>query len=65
MLPPHDAAADQFGALQHAHVLGGGGEGHLEGRGELAEVALADRKLANDRAPGGVGEGVEHEVEPG
>src|SRR5262249_44793132 len=49
----------------HAHVLGGGGEGHPEGRGELAEVALPYGELLDDRAAGGVGQGMEDEVKPG
>ena len=36
-----------------------------EGRGELAEVALPAGELPDDRAAGGVGQGVEDEVEPG
>ena len=65
VLTPDDAAADEFGPLQHAHVLGGGGEGHSEWRGELAEVALPAGELPDDRAAGGVGQGVEDEVQPG
>lgn len=69
VLPPGDAAADQFGPFQHAHVLACGGEGHSKGRGEFAEVALPAPptlgELPDDRAAGGVGQGVENEVEPG
>jgi hypothetical protein len=50
--------------LQHAHVLGGRRESHLQGRGELAEVPLSPRKLPDDRPPGGVGQRVKHEVQP-
>jgi len=42
MLSADDAAVDEFGAFQDADVLGGGGEGHLQGRGEFAEVALSE-----------------------
>ena len=66
MLPAGDAATHEIGPLQHAHVLGGRGERHLEGRGELAEAALlAAGQSPDDRAAGGVGEGVEHAVQPG
>src|SRR5437868_718101 len=65
MLPPLDAATDEFGPLQHAHVLGGGGESHSEGRGEFAEVALSAGELPDDRAAGGVRQGVEDEIQPG
>jgi hypothetical protein len=63
MLAPDDAAAHELGSLEHAHVLGGGGERHLERRRELAEVALALRELANDRASRRMSQRVEHEVE--
>jgi hypothetical protein len=65
MLPPRDAAADESGPLQHAHVLAGGGEGHFQRGGELAQVALAGGELPDDRAAGGVRQGVEDAVEPG
>src|SRR5262249_44055760 len=60
-----DTPAHELGPLQHAHVLGGGGEGHPEGRGELAEVALAAGELPDDRTPGRVGQGVEDDIEAG
>ena len=65
VLPPGYAATHELGPLQHAHVLGGGGERHPKGRGELAEVALPAGELPDDRAAGGVGQGVEDAVEPG
>lgn len=64
MLPPGDAATHERGPFQHAHVLGGGGEGHPEGRGEFAEIALPAGELPDDRAAGGVGQGVEDAVKP-
>jgi hypothetical protein len=60
-----DATADELGALEDADVLGGGGEGHFEGRGELAEILLVVGELAEDGATGRVGEGVEDAVESG
>jgi len=61
-----DAAADELGAFEDADVLRGGGEGHLEGGGELAEVLLAvGGELAEDGAAGGVGESVKDAVEFG
>jgi hypothetical protein len=50
MLPPVDAATDEPGPLQHAHVLGGRGEGHLERRRQLAQVALPTSELPDDRS---------------
>jgi hypothetical protein len=49
----------------HADVLGGGGEGHPERRGELAEIALPTGELPDDRAARGMGQGMENPVEPG
>ena len=63
VLPTGDAATHEMGPLQHTHVLGGGGESHPERRGEFAEVALPAGELSDDRAAGGVGQGVEDEVE--
>lgn len=65
MLSSDNATANELGPLQHSHVFGGGGEGHSEGRGELAEISLPARELPDDRAAGGVGKRVEDEVEPG
>ncbi len=65
MLPTGDAATQEIGPFQHAHVLGGGGESHPQGRGELAEVALPAGELPDDRAAGGVGQGVEDQVQAG
>src|SRR6188768_760620 len=64
MLTPGYTTTDEPGRLQHAHVLGSRGERHLEGRGELAEIALTTRKLPNNRAPGRVRKGMKNEVEP-
>lgn len=72
VLPPGDAAPDKPGSFQHAHVLAGSGEGHPQGRGEFAEVALpappippCGGELPDDRAPGRVRQGVEDAVQPG
>lgn len=66
MLAAHDAAADEFGSLKHAHVLGRGGESHAERGGEFAEVAFAvrsgHRELTDDCAAGGMGQSLEDEV---
>jgi hypothetical protein len=51
------------GALQHAHVLGDGGERHREACGELADGAITGSETREDVAPRGVGEGGEGEVE--
>ncbi len=65
MLAPGNSATNQLGCLEHTHVLGGRGKGHRQGESKLAEAALADRKLADDRAAGGVRQGVEKTIEPG
>ena len=65
VLPTGDAATHQIGSLEHAHVLAGGRERHPQRRGELAQVALPAGELPDDRAAGGVGQGVEDAVEPG
>ena len=51
------------GALQHAHVLGDGGERHCESRRELADGVIAGCEPREDVAPRGVGEGGERVVE--
>ena len=65
MLTTDNTTTNQLGGLEHAHVFGGCGKSHLQRRSELAEGALADRKLADDRTAGGVRQGVKHTVEPG
>ena len=45
--------------------LGGRRKGHFQGRSKLAEAALADGKLANNRAAGGVRQGMEDAVKLG
>ncbi len=53
----------ELGALEHAHVLGDGGERHVESRGELADRAVAGGEAREYVAPRGVGEGKERVVE--
>lgn len=50
-------------ALQHAHVLGDGGERHVEARGEFADRLVALGEPCEDGAPGGIGERAERGVE--
>src|SRR5213594_3367167 len=57
------AARDQAGALQHLEVLGDGGKAHLEGLGQLRDPGLARAEASKDRAPGGIGQGREGDVE--
>ncbi len=64
MLAPGPPATNQLGCLEHAHVLGGRGKGHRQGGSKLAEAALSDRQLADDRAASGVRQGVEEAVKP-
>ena len=62
---PHDRAFQEPGALEHLYVLGGGGEGHVEGLGEFTDAALSRRKAPQHRATGGVGQSVKHPVKTG
>ena len=55
--------AGEAGALQDVHVLGDGGERHVEAGGELADRALPFGELGEDVAPRGVGECGEGGVE--
>jgi hypothetical protein len=52
-----DAPAQQPCALQDADVLGGGGKGHPEGRGQLAQGLLPVAEPAEDRPAGRMGQG--------
>lgn len=63
VLPPDHPATHEIGPLQHAHVLGRGGEGHAEGRGQFAQVPLPAGELPDDRASRRVGQCVEDAVE--
>ena len=65
MLSPGDATTDEFGTLQHAHVFGGSGKGHAQGRREFAQVPFPSREWPDDRTSGGVGQGVKNQVQPG
>src|SRR6266545_904692 len=49
-------ARDETGALQHLEVLGDGGQGHLEGLGQLRNGGFAGCQAREDSAPGGVGQ---------
>ena len=53
----------ESGALQHAHVLGDGGERHGEARRELADGAITGGEAREDVASRGIGEGGEGVVE--
>jgi hypothetical protein len=56
-------ARDQAGALEHAHVLGDGGQRHTERRGDLAHARRATREAGQDRPSRGVGKRAERGVE--
>jgi hypothetical protein len=56
-------AANQRGALKHVEVLGDGGERHAVRLGEFADRPLVARDVAQDGAPGCVGERVEYGIE--
>src|SRR5579885_1000471 len=51
---PH-VAAHKARPLQHLHMLGRGGERHVERFGQLADVVLAQDKRSQHRAPRGIG----------
>lgn len=55
--------ADKAGPLQDADMLGGGGEGHGEGRRQFADVPFACGKILDHRAPCRIGKGVEDAIQ--
>jgi len=46
---------DESGLLQGFDVLGGRGEGHAKGIGELSDAALGKRQAVEHRPPGRIG----------
>ena len=60
-----DFAPQEPGGLQHAEMLGNGGEGNVEGRGEFGDGGLALRQARENGAAGGIGQGPEGGVERG
>jgi hypothetical protein len=60
-----DFAMEEAGGLEHAKVLGDGGQGNVEGRGEFGDGGLSLGEAGEDRAASGVGEGTEGGVERG
>ncbi len=58
-----DFALEEAGRFEHAEMLGDGGKGKGEGRGELGDGGLAVREAGEDGAAGGVGERGEGGVE--
>ena len=63
--PALPLARQQPGTLEHAEVPRDGGQGDVEGRGQLTHRRLAARQRAQDRAPDGIGERGEDGVEAG
>src|SRR5690348_8137164 len=59
ILPPL-LARDQSGILEHGEVLGDGGPGHFEARGDLARVQLGMGEVSENLPPGRGGERFEH-----
>jgi len=60
-----DFALEEAGGFEHAEMLGDGGKGKGEGRGELGDGGLAVREAGEDGATGGVGQGGKGGVEGG
>lgn len=58
-----DFALQQAGGLQHAEVLGDGGERDLEGPGDLGDGGFALGEAGENGAAGGVRQGPEDGVE--
>ena len=58
-----DFALEEAGGFEHAEMLGDGGKGKGEGRGEFGDGGLAVCKAGEDGAAGGVGERGEGGVE--
>src|SRR5207302_1600736 len=57
------AACDEPGAFEHLQVLRDGGQAHVERPGELGDGRVAGGEPSEDRAPGGVGEGRDGDLE--
>ena len=64
LLAPVALLGDELGALEHGDVLLHGGEAHRVAAGERRHGVLALHGPQHDVAPGGVGERVEHPVDP-
>jgi hypothetical protein len=60
---PVDFTLQKSGGLQHAQVLGDGGERNVEGRGELRNRGLAVSQAGQNGAAGGIGKRAEGGVE--
>ena len=60
-----DGTAQQSRLLQHLHVLGGGGEGHVEGLGQLAHGARAAGQPPQHGPAGGIAQRAEHTIKRG
>jgi len=63
MYAAFDPAPHQPGFLQRFDVLGGPGEGHVEGGGELADTALTSGEALENGPPGGIRQRVKHGVQ--
>jgi hypothetical protein len=60
-----DFALQKSGGLQHAEVLGDGGERDFKRRGEFADGGLAASQAGQDGAAGGIGQRAEGGVQRG
>lgn len=63
VLPSGDPAAHELGPLQHAHVLRGGGEGHLQRGGQFGEIPLALGQCPQHAPPGRMGQGMKDTIQ--
>lgn len=63
MLAAYDASPHEPCPLQHFDVLGCGGKGHPQRRGQFAEVLLPVGEGTQDRPAGRMGQGMKDAVE--
>lgn len=54
---------DEARVLEHAQMLGNGGQGHAEGPGQLADGTFALRETREDGAACGIGERAKRGIE--
>lgn len=63
MSPSLNSPPDESGLLQCFDVLGGRGEGHAKGIGQLSDAALGKGQAVEHRPPRRIGKGMKHSVE--
>ena len=63
MRAPDLLARDQARVFEHLHMLGGAGEAHRKGFGQLADRGFAKREPRQHPSPRRIGKRVEHRIE--